>query len=107
MEAGEYLADLGDLLRQARQAKGVSLAEAERDTKIRSKYLAALEDDTPSALPGPVYARGFLRNYAGYLGVDPDEAVDLFEKQNQPTRTKLKAARGETTAKPANAGIEK
>lgn len=93
------MAALGDILREARVARGVSLTEAERDTKIRAKYLSALEDDNLTMLPGPVYARGFLRNYAQYLGIDPDDALDMFDKQIQPTRTKIRAARGEPAEK--------
>ena len=99
------MASLGDMLRAAREERGISLAEAERETKIRLKYLSAMEDDNPALMPGPTYARGFLRNYAAYLGLDPNEAVELFEEQSQPTRDKLKAARGHapvrTAANPA------
>jgi cytoskeleton protein RodZ len=98
MEARQVAA-LGDTLREARVARGVSLSEAERDTKIRAKYLSALEDDNLTMLPGPVYARGFLRNYAQYLGIDPDEAMEMFDQQIQPTRTKIRAARGEPPQK--------
>lgn len=86
---------LGDTLRDARQARGISLETAERETKIRAKYISALEDDNLAGLPGPVYARGFLRNYAAYLGLDPDAAIDMFDNQSQPTRNKIRAARGE------------
>jgi cytoskeletal protein RodZ len=83
------------MLRDARQARGVSLQEAERETKIRAKYLGALEDDNFTGLPGPVYVRGFLRNYAHYLGLDVKEVIELYEDQIQPTRVKIRAARGE------------
>ncbi len=89
------MSTLGEMLREARQARGVSLAEAERETKIRQKYITALEDDNHAGLPGPVYARGFLRNYALYLGLDPDQALNLFDALSQPTRNKIRAARGE------------
>ncbi len=92
---------LGDMLRDAREAKGASLVEAERATKIRQKYLAALEEDNISALPSPVYARGFLRNYAVYLGLNADEVLELFEESRQPTRERIRAARGEPGSKPA------
>jgi cytoskeletal protein RodZ len=92
---------LGDMLRDARESRGVSLPEAERATKIRLKYLAALEDENISSLPSPVYARGFLRNYAVYLGLDADEVLELFEESRQPTRERIKAARGGPAAKPA------
>ncbi len=66
---------LGEMLQAARERKGVDLHRAERDTKIRLKHLAALESDDYAELPGNVYARGFLRNYALYLGLDPDEVL--------------------------------
>src|SRR5215218_4221705 len=97
MHSGELnLATLGDMLRAAREARGASLADAERETKIRQKYISALEDDNVAALPGPVYARGFLRNYAQFLALNPDEVVDLYDQQSQPTREKIRAARGST-----------
>ncbi|MDQ3707575.1 MAG: DUF4115 domain-containing protein [Chloroflexota bacterium] len=92
---------LGDMLRDARESRGISLTEAERATKIRQKYLAALEEDNIAALPSPVYGRGFLRNYAVYLGLDADEALELFEESRQPTRERIRSARGGPAAKPA------
>jgi cytoskeletal protein RodZ len=59
----------------ARERKGVDLYRAERDTKIRARYLAALERGDWRELPGSVYTKGFLRNYALYLGLDPDEIL--------------------------------
>lgn len=70
------LRELGALLRERREAMGVSLAEVEVATRIRQKYLSALESDEWHLLPGEVVGRGFLRNYADYLGLEPDEAID-------------------------------
>jgi hypothetical protein len=72
---------LGEVLQAARERKGVDLFRAERDTKIRLKYLAALEDDELAELPPPVYTKGFLRNYALYLGLEPDEIIDRWRDQ--------------------------
>lgn len=72
---------VGDRLRDARETKGVDLFRVERDTKIRSKYLAALEDGDFADLPGDVYARGFLRNYAAYLGLDADEIEEDWRRE--------------------------
>ena len=66
----------GEVLRAARLRRRISLAEAEQATRIRLQYLQALEDDDPSALPAGVYSRGFIRNYAIYLGVPPDTVLD-------------------------------
>ena len=55
---------------------GVTLAEAEVATRIRQKYLAALESDEWNLLPGEVVGRGFLRNYSTYLGLEPTEMIE-------------------------------
>lgn len=70
---------MGEVLREARYRRNVSLEEAEAYTKIRKKYLVALEEDDYSELPAPVYARGFLQIYAEYLGVDPLFTDKLFQ----------------------------
>lgn len=66
---------IGELLRDTRQAKGLSLEEVERDTRINRLYLEALEAEHFDALPAPVYVRGFMRSYARYLELDPEEAA--------------------------------
>jgi cytoskeletal protein RodZ len=70
---------LGETLRQARLDKGVSLADAARETRIRRSYLEALEAEDTAALPPAVYARGFLKTYAEYLGLNPQSMVDLYQ----------------------------
>jgi len=70
---------LGETLRQARLDKGVSLADAARETRIRKGYLEALEGEDPAALPAAVYTRGFLRTYAEYLGLNAQAMLDLYQ----------------------------
>jgi cytoskeletal protein RodZ len=70
---------LGDLFREQRHRLNLSLEQVEVDIKIRKKYLLALEEDDYPALPAPVYARGFVQNYAEYLGLDPIYAEKLFQ----------------------------
>jgi len=77
----QYVWTLGETLRQARLDKGVSLADAARDTRIRRGYLEALESEDPAALPAAVYTRGFLRTYAEYLGLNGQAMVDLYQPQ--------------------------
>ncbi|HZQ35951.1 MAG TPA: helix-turn-helix domain-containing protein [Dehalococcoidia bacterium] len=72
------MAGLGAILQQTREARGVSLEEAERVTHIARRYLQGLEDEDFSVFPAPVFARGFLRNYSQYLGLDPDEMAALW-----------------------------
>ena len=70
------LQSLGAILRDRRESAGIPLAEVEHATRIRQKYLAAIEADEWHLLPGEVVGRGFLRNYAYYLNLDPNQMVD-------------------------------
>lgn len=72
------MAELGNTLSRARRARGISLEEAERDTHVSRRYLQALETEDFSAFPAPVYARGFLRTYSRYLGLNPEELLRIF-----------------------------
>lgn len=74
------MSNFGDLLREARDAKGVTLREAERATRIRRAYLSALESQLFADLPPAAYARGIVRNYAQYLGLDPAATLAEFEQ---------------------------
>ena len=69
---------LGETLRRSRTAKGITLEDAERVTRIPRKYLEALELENFGILPAPVYARGFLRSYASYLGIEPNDLLPFF-----------------------------
>jgi cytoskeletal protein RodZ len=72
---------LPDRLAAARERKGVDLSRAERDTKIRARYLSALERGDYRDLPGTVYAKGFLRNYAAYLGLDAEDVLRQWRRE--------------------------
>lgn len=61
---------------------GVSLAEVEQATKVRHRYLVALEDEDFAALPETIYVVGFLKTFARYLGLDPEQAVQMFKEQS-------------------------
>jgi cytoskeleton protein RodZ len=81
---------IGQKLRQARTERGVELSEVERATKIRAKFLEAMEEDRWQELPAPVYARGFLDIYARYLGLDHEALLEEYrhtvegEREEQP-----------------------
>jgi cytoskeletal protein RodZ len=79
--ASDAAPGLPERLLAARERKGVDLYRAERDTKIRARYLAALERGDYRELPGAVYTKGFLRNYALYLGLDPDEVLLQWRRE--------------------------
>jgi cytoskeletal protein RodZ len=70
--------EIGHILREARENKGLTLEEVQERTRINVRYLAALEDSRYDALPTSVHARGFLRNYARFLGLDPQPLLDRY-----------------------------
>lgn len=78
MSPESLITPLGETLQHARMARGVTLEEAERTTRISRRYLEALENENFGLLPAPVYARGFLRTYARYLGLEPADLLPLF-----------------------------
>ena len=73
--------EIGNSLREARLRRGIDLAQAELATKIRGKYLRALEDEQFAVLPAQTYVKGFLRTYAEYLGLDGQLYVDEFNSR--------------------------
>ncbi len=80
-QGGTIVSSLPDRLAAARERKGVDLFRAERDTKIRARYLAALERGEYRDLPGAVYTKGFLRNYAIYLDLDPEDVLRQWRRE--------------------------
>jgi cytoskeletal protein RodZ len=72
--------ELGERFRAAREARGVTLSEVAEQIRIRAVYLAAIEDEEWGTVGAPVYIRGFLRTYARFLGIDPEEAVAAFNR---------------------------
>lgn len=68
----------GGWLRQHREIRGISLREIAESSKISIRYLEALETSRFSILPAPVFAKGFLRQYASLVGLDPDEVVNFY-----------------------------
>jgi cytoskeletal protein RodZ len=73
--------EIGNSLREARLRQGYELPRVEADTKIRAKYLRALEEERFEVLPGETYVKGFLRTYAEYLGLDGQLYVDEFNSR--------------------------
>jgi cytoskeleton protein RodZ len=76
------MGELGTRLLRAREARGLTLEDAERDTRISRRYLQALESEQFELIPAPVYARGFLRSYSQYLRLDPGEMLTLFPRED-------------------------
>jgi hypothetical protein len=93
------LFEIGNSLREARVRRGVEFAQAEVVTKIRGKYLRALEEEHFDVLPAETYVKGFLRTYAEYLGLDGQLYVDEYNsrfvigEERTETRARRSAAR--------------
>lgn len=86
------MSELGDMLRDARHKKHASLEQAAAATRIKVPFLAALEDGEYGALPGPAYITGFLRNYASYLGLHPDDVVQEYNAYRPITQPSVRPA---------------
>lgn len=89
---------IGDILRARREEKKLSIADISAETKINKKYLQALENNNYLLLPSPVFAKGFLKAYSNFLGLDTkalvDELVNYYkskeeEKKNLPLASKM------------------
>jgi cytoskeleton protein RodZ len=75
------MAEIGTTLREARMRAGIDVTEVEARTKIRAKYLRAIENEEWGLLPGPVYVKSFLRTYGDFLGLDSRMLVDEYKRQ--------------------------
>jgi hypothetical protein len=75
---------VGTILREARNRRKVELSEVEAATRIRFRYLRAIEDEEWDVLPGGVYTRGFIRTYASFLGLDGDRLVGDYRESVEP-----------------------
>lgn len=75
------MADIGQKLREAREAKGLSLEDVEKATKIQSRYLTAIENNDFDRLPGDFYARAFIRQYAQIVGLDGKELLADYHQE--------------------------
>jgi cytoskeleton protein RodZ len=75
------MADIGTTLREARIRARIDISEVEAKTKIRAKYLRAIENEEWDLLPGPVYVKSFLRTYGDFLGVDSRLLVDEYKRR--------------------------
>lgn len=72
---------VGEMLRETRISRNISLEVAEKETKIRRSFLAAIESDDFTKLPSQAYAKGFLKNYSEYLGLNSKNMMAFFRRQ--------------------------
>ncbi len=83
---GQFAGQIGQILERKRLEKGLSLKEVEHATKIRTRYLEGLEREDPTVLPDPIYARGFLKTYANFLGLDGESLSKELKDRRAPRR---------------------
>jgi cytoskeletal protein RodZ len=86
-DAGPETASFGDWLRRQREMREISLRDIADRTKISLRYLEAMEADRFDLLPAPIFAKGFLREYARYVGLSPDEVVNHYLSVQQPVES--------------------
>ncbi len=75
---------IGEMLKTAREAKGVSTSEAAKGTRIKVQHIEAMERDDFDVIPAVAYAKGFIKIYAEYLGLDPQPLVRRFMEEHAP-----------------------
>ena len=92
---GPFEFSLGDELRGERATLGKTLLDIQRDLRIKAAYIAAIEDAKPEVFPNPSFIAGYVRSYARYLGMDPDEVFQRFCRESGFTG---KAGAGVTSA---------
>src|SRR5215210_4816742 len=76
--------DIGATLREGRTRARIDISEVEAATKIRAKYLRAIENEEWEMLPGPTFVKSFLRTYAQYLGIDGKLLVEEYKLRHEP-----------------------
>ena len=76
---------VGQLLQKEREAKKVSLETVARRTRIKLSFLKAIEEDAFQLIPSETYVRGFIRSYAKLVHLNPDEILNLYRNQAEPT----------------------
>ncbi len=75
---------IGNVLRQERERQGLTVEDIGKRTSIRAQYIEAIEEEAYQVLPGEVYTKGFIRNYATLLGLDADACVHQYVSENHP-----------------------
>ncbi|MCM3666479.1 DUF4115 domain-containing protein [Mesobacillus subterraneus] len=75
------MTELGNILKEAREAKGLSLDELQSITKIQKRYLLGIEEGNYSMMPGKFYVRAFIKQYAEAVGLDPDQLFEQYKNE--------------------------
>lgn len=96
--------EIGQSLRETRLARGATLEAVEAKTRIRARYLRALENERFDELPGEAYAKGFLRTYADHLGLDGQEYLAAYRARAQATAEPAFVPRAQRPYEPPRTG---
>jgi cytoskeleton protein RodZ len=91
---------IGRQLREAREAKSLTLNQVSRDIRIRTRYLHALESGNLGELPSAVHVRGFLRSYADFLGLNAEELLDALRQQGESTPSEQSSTQAQGESPP-------
>src|SRR4051795_2999332 len=91
---------VGPTLREARKRRQIELSEVEEATRIRPRFLRAIENEEWDVLPGGVYTRGFIRTYASFLGLDGDRLAEDY-RENVEKWSRPATEQAEPLARPA------
>jgi cytoskeletal protein RodZ len=83
----DFANSVGELLRSKREGKKLTLADVNQDTKVSINVLKALEQEDFGSFESETYLRGFLKNYAKYLGIEPDFVIGVLEGQRGGEKT--------------------
>ena len=97
---------VGEIIRSEREKKGLSIKDAEHATSIRALYLTAIEEGNYKIAPGEVYLKGFIRNYANYLGLDGTKMVDLYRQSQMDTEVASVKTNTKASEKPPNKTVD-
>jgi cytoskeleton protein RodZ len=98
--------EIGNSLREARLRQSLDFPEIEQGTKIRGKYLRALEEEQFDVLPAQTYVKGFLRSYAEYLGLDGQLYVDEYNSRFVVGEEEHPQSRPRRSAPPSRGGVQ-
>ena len=99
------MSDLGALLRKAREQRGYSLDDVQEFTKIRKRYLEAIETGDYKVLPGSFYVRAFVKTYAETVGLDAEEVLRLYQKE-LPKAATSESGNAEPRIKPKRRSVQ-
>jgi cytoskeleton protein RodZ len=95
---------VGTILREARNRRKIELSEVEAATRIRLRFLRAIENEEWDVLPGGVYTRGFIRTYASFLGLDGDRLVSDYRESVEPWHRSAEAPQPQAGGESASGG---